>query len=158
MSLPMLDAAAQRARDTSMAARLCVVLAPMDRLPVRDACCDLIVAHGIWNLATSGDEFRRAVREAARVAAAGAGLFVFTFSRNTFGPEARPVAGESFVFTEFSGEPQCFLTDAQLVAELAAAGFTPDPALPLREFNRPPGGLRVAGPPAIYQAAFRRIR
>jgi hypothetical protein len=129
----------------------------MQELPLRDRCCDLVVAHGIWNLARSGGEFRRAVREAARVAAPGAGLFVFTFSRNTLAPDARPVDGESFVFTQFSGEPQCFLTEEQLMAELRAAGFGPDATLPIRELNRQPTGIRIAaGPPVIYQAAFRR--
>lgn len=76
---------------------------------------------------------RRAVREAARVAKPGAGLFVFTFSRNMLPAGTEPFAGEPFVFTEFSAKPQCFLTEAQLFAKLAAAGFTPGPAVPLRE-------------------------
>ena len=62
-------------------------LAPMERLPMRDASVDLIVAHGIWNLASSSSQFRAAVREAARVARPGAALFVFTFSRTTIGPD-----------------------------------------------------------------------
>ena len=46
------------------------------------------------------------------------------------------------MFTQFSGEPQCFLTDAQLIAELNGVGFAPDPAVPFREYNRPrPGAL-----------------
>ena len=121
-----------------------------------------MIAHGIWNLARSAAELRRAVREAARVAAPGAPLFVFTFSRHTFPAEITPVAGEPFVFTEFSGQPQCFLTAEQLVAELADAGFSPDPAVPLTEYNRPaPGSRPVAAAPAtpsrpvIYEAAFR---
>ena len=94
--------------------------------------------------------------EAARAAAPGAALFVFTFSRNTFPAHVTPVAGESFVFTEFSGEPQCFLTAGQLFEELAAAGFEPDPAVPLTEYNRrPDGALPVGGPPVIYECAFR---
>jgi SAM-dependent methyltransferase len=138
--------------------RVHLALAPMDRLPVRDASCDLIVAHGIWNLARSAAEFRRAVREAARVARPGAGLFVFTFSRNTLSADARPVRGEPFVFTRFSGQPQCFLTGPELVSELAAAGFEPDPRIPLRELNRPqPGALPTQGPPVIYEGAFRLI-
>jgi hypothetical protein len=128
----------------------------MDALPVAGRTIDLLVAHGIWNLAASAAQFRQAVREAARVAAGGAALFVFTFSRNTFPPGVAPVAGEPFVFTEFSGRPQCFLTGAQLVAELSAAGFVPDAAVPLTEYNRPPRGLaRSGGPPVIYESAFR---
>jgi hypothetical protein len=60
------------------------------------------------------------------------------------------------VFTQFSGKPQCFLAEAQLVDELAAAGFEPDPSLPLRELNRPPAGaLRTSAAPVIYQGLFR---
>ncbi|MEO8196730.1 MAG: hypothetical protein ABI689_08415 [Thermoanaerobaculia bacterium] len=97
---------------------------------------------------------------AARVAAPGAALFVFTFSRNTFPPQTAPVAGEPFVFTQFSGQPQCFLTAEQLFAELEQVGFVPDSGVPLSEYNRPPAGARpvagAAGPPAIYEAVFRR--
>ena len=60
------------------------------------------------------------------------------------------------MFTQFSGEPQCFLTEEQLVSELAAAGFTPDPDLPLRELNRGPGLIRHGSAPVILEAAFRR--
>jgi hypothetical protein len=98
------------------------------------------------------------VREAARVARPGAGLFVFTFSRHTLPAEVRPVTGETFVFTNFSGQPQCFLTEVELVTELAGAGFVPDPAVPLTEYNRPGPGTRVSGAPVIYEAAFRRVQ
>src|SRR5699024_7948403 len=96
------------------------------------------------------------VREAARVAKDGAALFVFTFSRNTLGPDATPVPGETFVFTDFAGEPQCFLTEAELLWELAAAGFAPDPSVPLRELNRPARGQVRGGPPVIFEAGFHR--
>ena len=156
LSWPMLAAAAPRARDEGQA-RLHLVLGPMDEIPARSHSFDLVIAHGIWNLARSAAEFRRALRETARVAKPGAGLFVFTFSRDTLPPEAPPVAGEPFVFTQFSGEPQCFLTAAELLAELAAAGFSPDPAVPLTEYNRPrPGALPTRTGPVIYEAAFRR--
>jgi hypothetical protein len=66
------------------------------------------------------------------------------------------VAGEPFVFTQFSGEPQCFLTEAQLVAELGCVGFAPDPGVPFREYNRPQlGALSSGTKPVIYEAAFR---
>ena len=120
----------------------------MDHLPLADGSCDLVIAHGIWNLARSAAEFRGAVREAARVAAPGAALFVFTFSRDTFPPETAPVAGEPFVFTQFSGQPQCFLTAEQLVGELAEVGFAPEPAVPLTEYNRAPPGARPVAPAA----------
>ena len=107
LSWPMLMAAAAR----PSGGRMRLVQAPMDALPLGAGSADVIVAHGIWNLARSGRELERAIREAARVAAAGAALFVFTFSRHTLAPAATPVAGESFVFTQFSGGPQVFLTD-----------------------------------------------
>ena len=152
LSWPMLCAASERA----LGVDLRLVLAPMDALPVRSGAVDLIVAHGIWNLARTGVEFRRAIAEAARVAKAGAALFVFTFSRRTLPSSATPVAGESFVFTQFSGSPQVFLTEGQLIEELGTSGFVPDPALPLRELNvLVPGQVRSAGTPVIYEAGFR---
>ena len=155
-SWPMLAAAAPRAREEGVAGRLHLVHGAMDAIPVRGGSFDLLIAHGVWNLARSAAEFRRAVRETARVARPGAGLFVFTFSRETLPAAAQPVAGEAFVFTQFSGEPQCFLTEAQLAAEMDAAGFTPDPAVPLTAYNRPrPGALMRSTAPVIYEAAFR---
>ena len=156
LSWPMIRAARARGVGMKGQGHLTVALAPMDRLPARDRSFDIVIAHGIWNLSRSGDEFRRGVREAARVSLPGAGLFVFTFSRHTLPEEASPVPGETFVFTQFSGEPQCFLTEAELLGELADAGFAPDPAVPLTECNRPrPGQIRSGGP-VIYEAAFRR--
>ena len=152
LSWPMLRAAAERGAGVDLR----LVLGPMDALPVRSRSVDLVIAHGIWNLARSGVEFRRALAEAARVATPGAALFVFTFSRRTLPQSAAPVAGESFVFTQFSGSPQVFLAEAQLFEELRTTGFVPDPALPLRELNAPvPGQVRSAGTPVIYQAGFR---
>jgi SAM-dependent methyltransferase len=111
LSRPMLEAAQARARTAPARGSLTLALAPMHALPVPDAACDLIVAHGIWNLARSSTEFRAAVREAARAASNEAALFVFTFSRHTLPASAEPVRDETFVFTQFSGQPQCFLTD-----------------------------------------------
>jgi ubiquinone/menaquinone biosynthesis C-methylase UbiE len=154
-SWPMLTAAASRTLAPG-AGSLRLGCAAMDALPVPDRSADLIVAHGIWNLAASGAEFRRAVREAARAAAPGAALFVFTFSRHTLPPDAQPVPGETFVYTQFSGRPQIFLTAGELTREMAEAGFEADPAVPLTEYNRPkPGALRTGSGPVIYEAAFR---
>jgi SAM-dependent methyltransferase len=153
----MLSAAVMRTREDRREDRLHFVLAPMENIPARDRSFDLVVAHGVWNLARSAAQFRQALGEAARVAKPGAGLFVFTFSRNTLPPQTDPVVGEPFVFTQFSGEPQCFLTEAQLVAELDRVGFVPDTGVPLREYNRPqPGTLMTGTLPVIYEAAFRR--
>jgi SAM-dependent methyltransferase len=157
LSWPMVEAGSARIATEQPAGRIQFVLAPMDALPLRDRSVDLVVAHGIWNLARSAEEFRRGVREAARIARPGAGLFVFTFSRQTIRPAARPIAGEPFVFTEFSGQPQCFLTEEQLLDEMWNGGFVPDPAVPLREHDRPGQGtaLKSSGP-AIFEGGFRR--
>ena len=133
LALPMLEAAGRRVVSEGVAERVALVRAPMDRLPLGDASVDLVVAHGIWNLARSAAEFRRAVAEAARVARPGAGLFVFTFSRATLAPDDQPVPGEPFVFTQFAGEPQCFLTEAEPRTEPLRAGFREDPPGPLAE-------------------------
>lgn len=158
LSWPMLLAGAERARGAAVSERTAWVLSPMEAVPAPDASVDLVVAHGIWNLAPSVGVFRAAVAEAARVARPGAALFVFTFSRNTLSAEAEPVAGEPFVYTQFSGMRQCFLTDDELHAELARVGFAPDATVPLTEYNRPPDGARrMGGPPVIWECAFRRI-
>lgn len=157
-SLPMLVAAVERARDGAVNRRCDVALASMDCVPVTSRSCRLIVAHGIWNLARSAGEFRAGVREAARVATPDAALFVFTFSRSTLAAAAQPIAGESFVFSAVSEEPNVFLTREQLIEELGSAGFQSDPALPLEELNaRRPGMLAAAGSPVIWQGGFRFV-
>jgi SAM-dependent methyltransferase len=157
LSWPMLEAAMKRAREQNVDDRFHGVLAPMEQLPVRDRSVDLVVAHGIWNLARSTAQFRQALDEAARIAKVNAALFVFTFSRNTFPAQTQPVTGEQFVFTEFSGEPQCFLTEAQLDLELGRAGFVRDEGVRFHEYNRPtPGMLSTGKAPVIYEASFRR--
>jgi SAM-dependent methyltransferase len=156
LSWPMLSAAAERSRE-ARSGRLHVVLAPMDCLPLGDRRVNMVVAHGIWNLARSAAQFRRAVSEAARVANPGAALFVFTFSRHTLPPQTQSLPGEPFVFTQFSGEPQCFLTETQLIAELGLAGFVQDDGIPIREYNRPQTATLCSGSaPVIYEAVFRR--
>jgi SAM-dependent methyltransferase len=154
---PMLAAARDRAAAEQVDDRVRVCCAAMDALPFAAASFDLVVAQGIWNLARSGREFRDAVREAARVAKPGAGLFLFTFSRHTLTPAAQPVAGETFVFTDFSGDPQCFLTEAQVLEALRVSGFDQDTPGPLTEYNRPPAGpTLVRSGPVIYEGTFRR--
>lgn len=154
-SQPMLDAARQRA-ETATPGSLWLAEGTLDRLPVRDRSFDLIIAHGVWNLAASSREFRGGIAEAARVAKPGAALFLFTFSRSTLPPEAKPMAGEDFVYTQFSGRPQCFLTREEVLHELAEYSFSPDPAVPLRELNRPAGTLRTASSaPVIFEGTFR---
>ena len=159
LSAPMLAAAMRRRAATPEPGAFAAAMAPMEQLPIADHCAHLIVAHGIWNLAPGDAVFRRAIREAARIAAPNAALFVFTFSRHTLPADARALPGESFAFTQFSGTPQCFVTDTQLTDELRDAGFTHDPDVPLTEYNRPaPGLLRGTGGPVIYETAFRYTR
>ena len=155
VSWPMLAGARRRVERDNLAGRVKLVRAPMDDLPMEDAIADLVVAHGIWNLARCAAEFRRGVAEAARLARPGAGLFLFTFSRNTLPSEATPVPGEPYVFTQFAGEPQCFLTEEQVTDELLAAGWERDPPGPLTEYNRPAAGTSH-GAPVIYEGTFRR--
>ncbi|MQA31713.1 MAG: methyltransferase domain-containing protein [Luteitalea sp.] len=71
LSRPMIAASASRIVHTLEFGRLDLVLAPMDRLPVQTGGIEAVVAHGIWNLARSGAEFRCAIREAARVLTPG---------------------------------------------------------------------------------------
>jgi ubiquinone/menaquinone biosynthesis C-methylase UbiE len=156
LSWPMLAAARDRVRHESV--RLSLALAPMDALPVRARACDLVVVHGIWNLARSMAELRRAIEEASRVAAPDAALFVFTFSRSTLPPDAPCVAGEPLIYTQFSGQPQCFLTREQLLGLMAEAGFAPDAAVAVTEHNLPPAkAVHAVRAPVILEAAFRRI-
>jgi ubiquinone/menaquinone biosynthesis C-methylase UbiE len=157
LSSPMLAAAARRVKEDAPPNRVDLVLSAMAPLPFAPQTFDFVVAHGIWNLARTGDEFRHAAREAARVAKPDATLFVFTFSRHTLPGSAEPLAGETFVFTQFSGQPQCFLTADQLVAEMATAGFAPEPSYPLRELNRRPGPFQAGGAPVIHEGVFRRV-
>jgi SAM-dependent methyltransferase len=158
LSGPMLEGARTRLADSPYADRVHLLLAPMAPLPLADRSVDLVIAHGIWNLAHSGAEFRLALAEAARVARPGAGLFVFTFSRRTLAAGAEPDPGESFVFSSWNGEPQCFHTEAELIAELAAVGFARDEDGPLTEYNAPrQGDVRMAGSaPVIYEGTFVR--
>ena len=76
LSRPMLEAAARRGREEGAGGRLQLALAPMERLPAPDGAFQLVVAHGIWNLARTGAGLRRALAEAGRVARPGAGLFL----------------------------------------------------------------------------------
>ena len=155
-SRPMLDAAAVRSAAEPPAARLRLIEATMDALPITSQSADLVIPHGIWNLSRSSGEFRTGLREAARIARPGAGLFLFTFSRHTLPADVIPVSGETFVFTQFSGEPQCFLTSGQILTELQEVGFTPDPSVPLRELNKPVGLRQADSGPVVYEGTFRR--
>ena len=163
LSAPMLAGARDRVRTWSAlaqargAGRIDLVLAPMAPLPFRSGSFDLIVAHGIWNLARSDRELREAMSEAGRVARPGAGLFLFTFSRHTLPDDARPDPGQSFTFSCWNGEPSCFLAEDEIVTLLGEAGFVRETPGPFTEYNRPrPGELRAGGAPVIYEGTFVR--
>jgi SAM-dependent methyltransferase len=155
-SAPMLVAAAARGAALKGSGHVRLAYATMSALPFAGATFDFIIAHGIWNLATTDQEFHRALEDGARVARPGAALFVFTFSRHTLPPESAPIAGESLIFDGFSGNPQCFLGAEQLVSALAAIGFHPDPAVPLTEHNRRVTPRLATTAPVIYEGAFRK--
>jgi SAM-dependent methyltransferase len=163
LSAPMLVGAQERIRQwlsppgTGRAGPIDLVLAPMAPLPFPNRSFDLVVAHGIWNLARSDAELRAAVVEAARVARPGAGLFLFTFSRRTLPPDACPDPGQSFTYSCWNGEPQCFLDEDEVLHVLGEAGFVRDAAGPLTEYNVPrPGEFRSGQAPVIYEGTFVR--
>jgi len=157
LSVPMLVAAQQKLEIEKPPGKVHLVQSPMFSLPFSDGQFDFVIAHGIWNLAQSGAEFRRAVSEAARVAKSGASLFLFTFSRHTLPDDALPIADERFIFTQFSGDPQCFLSEEEILEELQAVGFARVPAGPLTEHNRPAAPIREPHrPPVIYEGTFVR--
>ena len=79
-SLPMLAAAARRRDAHALTGRLHLAQASMTHLPVRDHAADLIIAHGIWNLARSGDEFRSAGIRACAASSIGTARSVPTTS------------------------------------------------------------------------------
>ena len=62
------------------------------------------------------------------------------------------------MFSSWNGEPQCFHTEAELIAELAAVGFDRDGREPLTEYNAPrQGEVKLAGgAPVIYEGTFVR--
>ena len=59
------------------------------------------------------------------------------------------------MFTQFSGQPQCFLTREQLTDELADAGFVPDDAVTFAEHNLPPANaVHAVRAPVIPKRPF----
>lgn len=137
VSANMLKAAAQSLREVAPDADERLHFAAMDTLPFENESFDLVISHGVWNLARTEQELRSAMSETARVAADGAALYLTTFSRNTLPPDALPVSDSSYIFTDFNNEPQTFLTPEQLDAELRAVGFVRDDNRQIRELNRP---------------------
>ena len=67
--------------------------------------------------------------------------------------------GEPFVYTQFSGQPQCFVTREQLLEEMARVGFVLDDAVPFSEHNLPAAdAIHAVRGPVIFEAAFRFTR
>lgn len=157
LSVPMLRAANIKRQQEAPPNSVELTLSPMAPLPFADDKFDLIIAHGIWNLAMSDREFRCGVAEAARVAKPDASLFLFTFSRHTIPDNAPSFEGEEFIFTQFGDEPQCFLREEEIIDELQRAGFKRNSTAPLTEYNCPPPPYdRVQRPPVIYEGIFTR--
>jgi len=157
LSVPMLRAADLKRKQEAPPNSVELALSPMAPLPFGDDTFDLIIAHGIWNLAMSDREFRSGITEAARVAKKGARLFLFTFSRHTIPDNAPSFNGEEFIFTQFGGEPQCFLREEEIIRELQSVGFQRNSAEPLTEYNCPPPPYdKVQRPPVIYEGIFTR--
>lgn len=157
LSDPMLLAAKGRAEAEGVADLCRFRKGTMEQLDVPTASFDLVVAQGVWNLAVTDFQLAEAIAEAARAARSGAGLFVFTFSRNTLGAEVCPLPGQRHIYDQFSGTPQAFLTEDELEG-LLAAGFDREIPGPLTEYNRqariPPYG--VVPRPVLWEGTWVR--
>lgn len=151
----MLEAA--RGQAVARGAQDCTwVAAEMDQLPFAEASFDLVVAHGVWNLAGSDGQFLRAVAEAGRVARPGATLFVFTFARLAAGGLAvpGPQAGESrFAVPSADGSARCYTSAADLDQVLEAVGFLRPTEAPLTLYNAVP---RPGSAPPIYEGVWQK--
>ena len=132
-----------RNRPTSVRATYC--FAGMDALPIADASMDLVIAHGIWNLSTSDAQFSPCGARGRASFTPGCRPVRSPFETRL--PEdATPEAEQTFIYRQFSGQPQCFLTESQLFSEMQVAGFERDAAVPFVEHNRPTSAaLRTAG-------------
>lgn len=158
LSLPMLEAARQRATREGVAESCTFLEGTMEKLPVPAASFDVVVAQGVWNLAGSDLQLVAAMAEAARAARTGAGLFVFTFSRKTLAEDLRPLPGQRQIYHQFSGTPQAFVTEEELDGLLASAGFVREVPGPLTEYNRKgplPAGT-AARQPVIWEGTWER--
>lgn len=158
-SPPMLEAARQRAFEAGVEEQCEFRLGTMERLDVPPASFDLVVAQGVWNLATSDLQLVAAVAAAAQAARAGAGLFVFTFSRHTLAADIQPLPGQRQIYDRFSGQPQAFLTADELDRLLASSGFVREEAGPLTEYNRPASLApnTVASRPVLWEGTWLRL-
>lgn len=149
-SQPMLDAAQAQAEERGAGCSCRFLRGEMDQLPVGDRLFDLVVAHGVWNLAESDDQFLAAVTEAGRVARAAASLFVFTFAQ--LGPPSPSPRAPRFALGA-NGVTHCFASESDLDQLLGSLGFVRPPGRPLTLYNEV---RRPGGPPPIYEGVWSR--
>jgi SAM-dependent methyltransferase len=144
----MLEAARQGALRAGVSERCRFLPGDMDSFEAGEGKFDLVVAHGVWNLADSDEVFLQAVARAGRAARGGASLFVFTFARVGSTP---PVPlGSRFAVPLTDGSSRCYLTEAQLDEVLADHKFHRSPG-PLTLYNAVP---RPGSAPPIYEGVW----
>ena len=156
LSQPMLEAARTRADAEPHSDRLQFALAPMESLPAPDGAFDLLVAHGIWNLARSttrvpfgrrrGRARRRAWRCALRVHLLAAHLAACRGTGARRGLRLHAVLG-----------PAAMLRHPRAIAGgTRQVGFVLDETIPMSEHNLPAAGaIHAVRAPVIFEAAFR---
>lgn len=148
---PMLEAARNGAQALGILSNCRFLPGEMERLDFPDASFDLVIAHGIWNLAGSDSVFLQAVGEAGRVAHPGAGLFVFTFAR--IAGMGAPESGRRFAELSASGNTHCFVSEVDLCSILEGEGFRQPPGVGLTLYN----AVRKPGlPPPIFEGQWRK--
>ncbi|NNM53475.1 MAG: class I SAM-dependent methyltransferase [Spirochaetales bacterium] len=157
-SEPMIEAARRRAMDEGVGERCEFHVTTMDRLLIPDQCADIVIAHGIWNLSTTDQELKNAIQEAARIAKPGSGLFVFTFSLDTLADDLQPTPGQIYVYHQFSGSFQVFLSEAELDQLLDNAGFDRESTKPLTRYNYQgsPAPGTTSNRPVIWEGTWVR--
>jgi len=149
-SQPMLDAARAQAEERGAGCSCQFRRGEMDQLPVSDRMFDLVVAHGVWNLAESDEQFLRSVSEAGRAARSEASLFLFTFAQ--LGPQAPSHNGSRFA-AGANGDTRCYASEADLDGVLGSLGFVRPPGRPLTLYNEV---RRPGSPPPIYEGVWSR--
>lgn len=99
----------------------------MDALPFADADFDLVLSLGVLHMATTWEEWSRAVDEAARVLHSGALLLLSEFTPETrpSGETLVPVDGRPHVFEGFSRGRAVLIEAPTLDAEMARRGLLP---------------------------------
>lgn len=109
-------------------------------LPFAAASFELILATGVFHLATCDADFATALREAARVLRPGGRLLCSLFSRDMLPPEAVLASGQACCY-RVGGEVLCRPDAGQLTDHLHAAGLIPEQ--PAQSRPGPPESGRV---------------